>query len=179
MRTWMLLLLGAAVGCGNDRSPSEVTRPTVIEPSTHQGGAAGAGAANEPTAGAGGASGATGASGASNDALEAEAAEALGRSCAVQSACPGELTCLTDTSHALEQDSPPGGVCTLECDQDSVACERLGGRCLAFGNQVYCMRRCAFGGATKCDGRTAFNSIGPSQCEAAATSPESVPKPIA
>jgi len=139
--------IGGVAGCGNDLSPSDPRRPIVIEPAAAQGGAADQGGA----AGAGGAEG--GASGAPSDSM---LADALGRACGGSEDCPSELTCLSDTSYALAYGSPPGGVCSFDCDDSALDCAAVGGRCVDFAGSSFCMQRCAFGRVDKCHGRDDF-----------------------
>lgn len=144
-------LLRAAAGCGNDVSPNGSRRPVVIEATAGEGGAAGESNPDVSSAGTSNARG--GASGAPNEAI---LASALGSACLDDRTCPGELTCLTNTSRALAFGSPPGGVCTFDCDETSLDCVALGGRCVGFAGRSFCMQRCAFGNVPKCHGRNDF-----------------------
>lgn len=142
------IALGGVASCGNDLSPGEQRRPIVIEAAAGRGGAAGEANTDEPMAGTGGSEG-----GAPNDAI---LSDALGRACEGSEDCPSELACLSDTSYALAYGSPPGGVCSFDCDEAPLDCAALGGRCVSFAARSFCMQRCAFGRGEKCQGRYDF-----------------------
>jgi len=118
------------------------------------GGAAGSGGATGGTGGTGGSSaGAGGSSGATGSG-------ALGASCASDGDCASGLTCVTETSGALDVGSPAGGLCTLACTADA-ECTALaaGAYCVAFDEAqtiTYCLEGCTTGmaGEPKCNGRT-------------------------
>lgn len=89
----------------------------------------------------------------------------LGRSCKRAEDCGVDLLCLTSASHTLSRGGPPGGLCTVACNQDPSICSMhaRGARCVNFGSTAYCLEVCDYGSsrpgafdAAKCHGRTDF-----------------------
>lgn len=152
----MALATSVTAACGDDRSSESQLHPGIIEPSAGQAGETGSssGGTSSPPGGMGGEGGAAG--GEADTGWIETAASALGSACKQPSDCPRGLTCLSDTSEALDQGSPPGGVCTFDCNRDELSCSDLGGRCLDIGKSPYCMQSCAFGPHAKCHGRHDF-----------------------
>lgn len=89
----------------------------------------------------------------------------FGRPCERAEDCGGDLLCLTSASHTLSQGGPPGGLCTVACNQDPSICgmHAEDARCVNFGTTSYCLEVCDYGSKLpgafdpgKCHGRTDF-----------------------
>lgn len=89
----------------------------------------------------------------------------FGRPCERAEDCGVDLLCLTSASHTLSRGGPPGGLCTVACNQDPSICgmHAEDARCVNFGSTSYCLEVCDYGStrpgafdAAKCHGRTDF-----------------------
>src|SRR6187402_3705611 len=89
----------------------------------------------------------------------------FGRACELPEDCGVDLLCLTSASTALSTGGPPGGLCTVACNQDPEICSTYAddARCVDFGGAAYCLEACDYGStlagafdAAKCHGRTDF-----------------------
>lgn len=89
----------------------------------------------------------------------------FGRPCERAEDCGVDLLCLTAASRTLSHGGPPGGLCTVACNQDPTLCAMYAenARCVNFGSTSYCLEVCDYGSsrpgafdATKCHGRTDF-----------------------
>ncbi|HOU92290.1 MAG TPA: hypothetical protein PLU22_14660, partial [Polyangiaceae bacterium] len=71
----------------------------------------------------------------------------LGRRCVTTFDCGHQLECLTVDSGVFGGEGPPGGYCTVACDQDPAVCEGVaaGATCQALGASAASGRFCALG----------------------------------
>lgn len=126
--SWVAAALGGSVlvvvACGADDGPSPATAAT------------------------GGRAGAPGLGGAApgNDGGSAVGTIFLGRCCVTTFDCGNGLDCLTVDSGVFGE-GPPGGYCTVSCDDDPDQCERVspGATCQALGENAAFGRFCGLG----------------------------------
>jgi hypothetical protein len=186
--SWVALAAGACSGSTSVSSPTEADAGDAADgqlggdgPTANSGGQADAGdqasglpggstaggAADAggvaPAAGHGGAGGSAGQSGGGAPGI---VGSRLGRACVNDADCQStnetDLTCITETSTALGNGAPPGGLCSRRCvaDDECVA-HSAGALCYPLGiSGNYCVEGCRFGapeiGESKCHSRPEF-----------------------
>ncbi len=155
---WLVAVLAgaahAAVACGAEDE-------TFVSPSAI-GGSAGAPAAGGATLG--------------NEGGSAVGTVFLGRRCITTVDCGHRLECLTVDSGVFAGEGPPGGYCTVPCDDDPGICEGFapGATCQALGASAATGRFCGLGcvlGANGRDGKC--HERRDTACVVSPTAPES------
>ena len=185
--TWVGLLAGAACGGSSSSTPNRHDNAgagqVAAEPAGAAGQPAGGQATQDPGSGAGdggapapsgiggmsdgGAAGAPGgAAGAPEEPVVPPTNQSIGAACTSSANCRAGLTCITETSAALNGGAPPHGLCTATCtSDDDCSAVTPGSTCYPFDSNAasgYCVEGCKFGQQglfRKCHARPEFSCM--------------------